>query len=62
MKITKTKVKKSNAPEFCYTCGKTLNEGDKYYLLSLGTFGSTFELCQCCLRKISKRTNNLLTK
>lgn len=60
MKITIKKLKESNAPDFCFTCGKQLNEGDTMYLLNLGTSGSTFELCRTCLRKISALSNKAL--
>ncbi len=61
MKITKRKLKEANSPDFCFTCGKQLNEGDTMYLLNLGgNAGSTFELCRGCLRRIRDAADKTL--
>lgn len=53
------KMKKFKDPEFCFCCGREIKKGG--YILSLGTAGSSFELCKSCLKKLTTKADKALT-
>ena len=53
-------INSKNKPDFCFSCGKELP--DKMYVLNLGTYGSTFELCKTCLKKMRNQADKALAK